>query len=267
MNGPAVVILSLALVSGVAFGADQPAPKPSEEQFQVTAEFSAAENTIEELTGTPVGDPDSQAKLKQARAVFQAAVDKFPTATLPLNFLARTYMFPGENMALGATTFEKSLALDPNQPNAIVRLVDLYLDMGQRDKAGQTQAKFVNRTANPELAARVDGLLARWDGKEGQRLVRNGHAEEGFALLDKAMKESSDRDVQSDIQEMRSAVSQEWEITQYNAALEKAKAGDYRGAMSILDKLLPVAKEPEVIQRAKRLHDKIAPAVEPGKGN
>ena len=121
MNGPLVFTLPLALVCGFALAADQPAKQTSQpgKQFQVTAEFSAAENTIEELTGTPVADADSQARLQQARAVFQAAVKQFPDSTLALNFLARSYCFPGQDMAVGIATFEKSLALDPDQPDPV----------------------------------------------------------------------------------------------------------------------------------------------------
>ena len=266
MNRPFLAILSLALVVGVAFGADQTTQKRSDQraQFQVTPEFSAAENTVEELKGTPVTDPESQARLLQARAVFQAALDQFPESTLALNYLARTYSFPGQDMALGIATFEKSLAIDPNQADAIVGLVALCLDAGLRSKAAEVQARLVKGSANPELAARVERLIALWDGTEGQRLIREGHSDQGFALIDKAIQNSSDPSVQQDLREMRSAVSREWEVSLYNAALEKAKAGDYRGSWNILEKLLKVAKEPEVVERAKRLREKLVPAVRPG---
>jgi tetratricopeptide (TPR) repeat protein len=266
MNRPFVVVLSLALVFGVAFGADQTTQKRSDQraQFQVTPEFSAAENIVEGLRGTPATDPESQARLQEARAVFQAALDQFPESTLALNYLARTYSFPGQDRALGIATFEKSLAIDPNQADAIVGLVDLCLDAGQRSKAAEVQARLVKGGANPELAAKVERLIALWDGSEGQRLIREGHADEGFALIDKAIQNSSDPSVQKDLREMRSAVSREWEISTYNEALAKAKAGDYRGSWNILEKLLKVAKEPEVVERAKRLREKIKAAVQPG---
>jgi tetratricopeptide (TPR) repeat protein len=263
MNKSCVVILSLTLGSGVAFAADQTAPKKPEQgkQFQVTAEFSAAENTVEELTGTPASDPESQARLQQARAVFQAASDQFPDATLPLNYLARTYDFPGQDMARGIALFEKSLAIDPSQPDAIAYLVSLCLDAGKRAKAGEVQARFVTSSADPKLTTKVEGLIAQWDGNEGQRLVREGQADQGFALLDKAIKETSDPAVQQTIRDMRNTVSREWEVTLYNEALQKAKAGDNRGAWAILEKLIPAAKDPEVSARAQRLRKLIAAAV------
>jgi tetratricopeptide (TPR) repeat protein len=253
------------MVLGAAFAAAQPAPKAPEpgKQFQVTAKFSEAENTVEELTGTPVADPDSQAKLAQARAVFEEAVAQFPNTPLALNFLARTYAFPSQDRAMGITTFEKSLAIDANQPDTISRLVALCLDAGQRQKAGEVQAKYVDAKANPELATKVGGMIATWDGTEGRRMVSAGRTEEGLALIDKAMKETSDPVVRKTLQDMRDSASQEWEITQYNTALEKAKAADYKGAYAILEKLIPVAKTPEVLERAKRLAAKIEPAVHP----
>jgi tetratricopeptide (TPR) repeat protein len=266
MNRTFVLILSLALVSGVAFGADQTTQKRSDqrEQFQVTPEFSAAENTVEELKGTPATDPESQARLLQARAVFQAALDQFPQSTLALNYLARTYAFPGQDTALGIATFEKSLAIDPNQADAIVYLVNLCLDAGLRSKAAEVQTRWVKGSANPELTVKVERLIGMWDGNEGQRLVREGHPEQGFALIDKAIHNSSDPGVQQELREMRSAVSREWEVSMYNEALDKAKAGDYRGSWNILERLLAVAKDPEVVQRAKRLREKLKPAVQPG---
>jgi tetratricopeptide (TPR) repeat protein len=263
MNRTLVIILSLALVAGVAFGAEQATRKSSDQrgEFQVTAEFSAAENTVEELTGTPASDPDSQARLEKARAVFQAASDQFPDATLPLNYLARTYDFPGQDMARGIALFEKSLAIDPNQPDAIGYLVSLCLDAGNRAKAGDVQARYVKSDADPKLVTKVEQLIAQWDGNEGQRLVREGHADQGFALLDKAIKEASDPTVKQTIRDMRNTVSREWEVTLYNEALQKAKAGDNRGAWDILEKLIPVAKDPEVVARAQRLRKLIAAAV------
>jgi tetratricopeptide (TPR) repeat protein len=266
MKSASVVLLSLPLVFGAAFVAGQTTQKRSDQgpQFQVTPEFAAAENTVEELKGTPATDPESQARLLNARAVFQAALDKFPESTLALTYLGRTYSFPGQDKALGIATFEKSLAIDPNQEAAIVGLVGLYLDSGQRSKAAEVQARFVKGSANPHLAPKVERLIALSDGTEGQRLVREGRSDQGFALIDKAIQDSSDPGVQQELREMRSVVSREWEVSTYNDALAKAKAGDYRGSWNILEKLLKVAKEPEVVERAKRLREKIRPAVQPG---
>jgi tetratricopeptide (TPR) repeat protein len=268
MHRTVVIILSLALVSGLAFGAEQATKKSSsqKDQFRVTPEFAAAENSVEELAGTPVSDPESQAKLQQARAVFQAAADQFPDATLPLNYLARTYDFPGQDMPRGIALFEKSLAIDPNQPDAVTGLVSLCLDAGQRAKAADVQARFVKSSADPKLAAKVEQLIGEWDASEGQRLVREGHSDQGFALLDKAIQETSDPNVKQKLVDMRNTVSREWEVSQFNEALQKAKAKDYRGSWNILQKLLPVAKDPEVIERAKRLRAAIEPAIHPGTG-
>ena len=269
MNKPPIVLLSLGLVFGIVFGIAEATPFPPEQAtpFQPTPEFTEAENTVDELSGTPASDPESQAKLKQVRAVFQAAVAGSPQATLALNYLARTYAFEGQDRAVGIATFEKSLAIEPNQPDAITRLIALCLDAGQRSKAADVQTRLVNRTANPQLAAKVDKLLAQWDSKEGQRLVGEGRASEGFALLDKAIQESaSDPGAQQDLRETRQRVSRDWEATLYNDALAKVKAKDYRGAWDVLEKLLPVAKDPEVVDRAKRLHDKLVPVIHPGKG-
>ena len=263
MNKSLLFTLSLALVCGAAFGADQPAKQPSGQgkTFQVTPQFSAAENTVEELTGTPVSDPDSQARLQQARAVFEAALKEAPDSTLALNFLARTYCFPGQDMATGIATFEKSLALDPDQPDAVSRLVDLYHDTGQPTKAADAQSRYVGPKADPKLAAKVSGMIAQWDGTEAQRLVNQGQAEQGFALFDKAIKETTDAGVQQSLRDARDAVSRDWEITEYNAALERVKAKDYKGAWNILEKLLPVAKVPEVVDRAMRLRAKLEPVI------
>jgi tetratricopeptide (TPR) repeat protein len=269
MNRPPIVFLSLGLVLGLAFSTAEATPFPPEQTtpFQPTPEFTEAENIVDELSGTPASDPESQAKLQQARAVFQAAVAQSPQATLALNYLARTYSFEGQNRAVGIATFEKSLAVDPNQPDAIARLIALCLDAGQRAKAAEAQSRLVNRNANPQLATRVDKLLAQWDSKEGQRLVSEGRASEGFALLDRAIQESaSDPDAQQGLRETRQRVSRGWEATLYNDALAKVKAKDYRGAWDVLEKLLPVAKDPEVVDRAKRLHDKLVPVINPGKG-
>ncbi|MFI5166297.1 MAG: hypothetical protein ACHQQS_06750 [Thermoanaerobaculales bacterium] len=263
MNKACVVVLALGLVFGVASAAagmlltlaDQAAP------FQVTPQFTAAENVVDELTGTPATDPESQARLQQARAVFQAALDQSPKSTLALNYLARTYSFAGQDMALGIATFEKSLDIDPNQPNTIAWLVDLCLDAGQRSKAGQIQARLVNHTANPQLAAKVERLIGVWDCKEGQRLINAGQANEGLALMDKAIQNSLDPEVQASLREMRTAASREWEVSLYNEALAKVKAKDYRGAWDILEKLLPAAKDPEVVDRARRLRDKLVPVI------
>jgi len=267
MNKPPVVILSLGLAFVMVSGTAGAAPKLADQaaQFQPTPEFTAAENVVDELTGTPATDPDSQARLQQARAVFQAALAQFPNATLALNYLARTYTFEGQDMAVGIATFEKSLALDPDQPDAIARLVDLCLDAGQRAKAAEVQAHFVNRSANPQLAAKVDRLIALWDGKEAQRLFSEGHRDEGVALFDKAIQECSDPGTQQSLSDMRNRTTREWEASTYNDALAKVKAKDYRGAWDILEKLLPVAKDPEVVERAKRLHDKLVPVINPGR--
>jgi tetratricopeptide (TPR) repeat protein len=266
MKNPSLVVFSLGLVFGIAFSAAATAQKAPDQsgQFKVTPEFSDAENIVEALAGMSATDPESQAKLQQARAVFQAALDQFPNSTLALKYLGRTYSFSGQDMALGIATFEKCLAIDANQPDVIVRLIDLHLKVGQRSKAAEAQARLVNRVANPELATKVERLIAQWDVNKGQRLVKEGHPDEGLALIDKTIQDSSDPGVQESLREMRKKISREWEVSFYNDALAKVKAGDYHGALNMLEKLLPLAKDPEVVERAKRLRDKLAPAVGQG---
>ncbi len=268
MSKPPVVILSLGLAFATASGTAGAAPKPADQaaQYQPTPEFTAAMNVIDELTGTPANDSESQARLQQARTVFQAALAQFPNATLALDYLARTYAFEGQDMAVGIATFEKSLAIEPDQPDAVARLVALYLAAGERAKAGEARTRFVKPDANPQLAAKVDRLIALWDGKEGQRLIDAGRRDEGLALIDKAIGETADTAAQQDLRAMRQRATREWEVSLYNDALAKVKAKDYRGAWDVLEKLLPVAKDPEVVDRAKRLHDKLVPVINPGKG-
>jgi tetratricopeptide (TPR) repeat protein len=266
MKKTCVILFSLALVSGSVFSyasaSNGPADQASQaKKFTITPEFSEAENVVEGLTGTPASDPDSQAKLLQARAVFQAAADSNPEATLPLNYLARTYSFPGQDMALGITLFEKSLALDPKQSDAIVRLVELCLKAGKDAKAEEVQAQFVNRTANPDLAARVERAIEKWASKEGPRLIREGHYREGVALMEKAISGCSDPAVQEGLRKTLKETTFEWEATQYNEALAKNKAGDYRGALAILQRLVAVARDPEISEKAKRFRDRLVPLV------
>lgn len=249
MKKTCLVILSVVFVSSTAFFAagktlqpvgayagvldGSPDQSSQAKKFQVTPEFSEAENVVESLTGTPASDPDSQAKLLQVRALFQAAADANPEATLPLNYLARTYSFPGQDMALGITIFEKSLALDANQPDAITRLVELCLKAGKRPKAEEIQAKFVDRAAKPDLALKVDRVFANFDGKEAQRLIKDGRYQEGTALFDKAIKECADISVQDRLRTMQKDTTREWEINQFNDAVTKVNAKDYKGAWAI----------------------------------
>jgi tetratricopeptide (TPR) repeat protein len=263
MNQTCAVILSLGLVFAVEAGAAGMNSRPPEqaEEYKPTAEFTAAENVVDGLVGTPADDPESQAKLEQARALFQKVLAQFPKTTLALNYLGKTYSFEGQDRKLGIAALEKSLAIDPDQPNTIVNLIGLCLDAGQREKAGEEQARYVKASADHDLVARVERLVGQWDAQQGQRLIDQGHAEQGFALMDKAIREVSDPSVKEDLRNMRNQASRVWEVTLYNDALSKAKAKDYRGSWDILEKLIPVAKDPEVVERAKRLRDKLAPVV------
>ena len=232
-------------------------------ECQVTPEFTAAQNAVDGLTAAMLDDPAGLDKLLQARALFQKAVEECPKATLPLNCLGRTYAFPGQDSALGIAAFEKSLALVPDQPNVIVRLVEIYLVSGQRAKVAEVRASRVDRKAHPDLDARLDRLLASWDSKEGLRLLREGRRSEGIALLDQAIQECSDPGQQGSLRSLKDEALRGWEADTYNSALTMAKAQDYRGALAILERLLAVAKEPEVVERARRTRDRLAAAVGP----
>jgi len=232
-------------------------------ECQVAPEFTAAQNAVEGLTPAMLDDPANQAKLLAARAVFERAVEQCPKATLPLNCLGRTYAFPRQDAALGVAALEKSLALVPDQPNVIVRLVEIYLVSGQRAKGVEVQASRVDRAAHPELGARIDRVMVSWDSKEGLRLLREGRRSEGIALLDQAIEGSTDPGEKARLRELKAEALLEWEADTYNAALAQAKAQDYRGALATLEKLLAVAKAPEVVERAKRMRDRMAAVVGP----
>lgn len=230
-------------------------------ECQTTPEFTEAKNTVEGLTAAMLGDPANRAKLKDARAEFERAVERCPKATLPLNCLGRTYSFPGEDAALGVAAFERSLTLVPDQPSVIARLVEIYLVSGQREKAVEVVTSRVDRAAHPDLGARVDRLMVSWDSNEGLRLLREGRRSEGIALLDLAIEESTEAADKANLRRLKDEALLGWEADTYNAALAQAKAQDYRGALATLEKLLAVAKDPEIVARAKRMRERMAAAV------
>jgi len=175
---------------------------------------------------TPEGIPP---RIVRARKLLSKAIELRPGYLDAYLALGVTYLVGGGNLDEGIEAMKQALRLRPATEGAAVNLIGLYLQKG--DVAGAEQA--------------LDEYVAPM---KNAKLLNEMHQEIGYA------KDNLKRGQGRQYQEDPGYASQ---IEALNEAVAKANQGDSRGAIAILEKVLPSIKEPALSRQATEMLNRL----------
>ncbi len=226
----------------------------------------AAERIVVRLLGRPAPWSEAdRAELLRARQLFEIETVREPASTRAYNGLAETYSFPGEDADLAIGAYEKSLAIDPKQGAVLKNVVHLCANHGQRDRALALIARLTDQPTDREVHDQCQDILAIADGDAGERLIGEGRVDDGLAVLERGFATATNPELRArlhdELSRIRGQLERQRQVDLFNSAAAKAREGDLVGAYRLVESLLATASDPEVVERAKRLRERIAPYV------
>lgn len=232
----------------------RPEPPPSD--------TAVAEGVVFRLLGRPAPWSDEdRAELQRARTLFEAETVREPSSTRAYNGLADTYAFPGEDVDAAIAAYEKSLALDPKQGAVIKNVVHLCATHAQRARAVALIERMARANADPEILRQCRDTLAVADGDEGHRLVVEGRVDDGLAALRRGLDTAANPEIRKrlsdEVNRVRLRLERARQVDLFNRAAAKAHEGNFVGAYRLVEELLESATDPEVIDRARSLREKL----------
>jgi hypothetical protein len=208
------------------------------------------------------------AELATVRGLLERSLEIGPKRTEAYVGIGTIALFDSSGAAAGIEALERARSMDPSRIEVPYYLMILYLRRGDRATAERLAAQVLAHSQNDEMRRSAQELLADDTRARSQNelesayndAVRKGEAGDlkgGIAALELLQKQPLNpefaRVVGSTLQDMRKTLQEQTnvdeynsQVSRYNTAMEKAKAGDYAGAIAILQKLQKTVRDPDL---------------------
>lgn len=191
--------------------------------------------------------------LLRGRSMLEALTRRDPVDPLAWAGLGTSYAFDGGDVAPGIAALETARRLLPNRPDIPVNLAWLYLRSGQREKVRPLYEQSIRDSG--ERDSRAEGLEAVfWADFE---MAQAAPPAERQARVDQAIAGAPTAalraEARSRLKDQVALDGQNAEIDSFNKAVTLSNAGDLAGAVTLLDRLLETATDPEVRAKATTL--------------
>jgi tetratricopeptide (TPR) repeat protein len=196
-------------------------------------------------------------EIARARGLFQAATAAAPDVAEAWAGLGSTYLYEDRDFAPGIAALERAHRLMPTRLDVTHNLAELYAQSGQRGRAQDLIDRVLDRAEDPAMRAAGRSILFRGDLAEVEALVAKGDTAGAAARLRDLQAAAPGPEekslVESRLRDLEQFAGQKSALGQYNAAVARANANDYDGAVAILEKLLATGADPELTTEAKDL--------------
>jgi tetratricopeptide (TPR) repeat protein len=212
--------------------------------------------------------PDS---LRQARAALERVVKLRPDLGEAWASLGYSYQSEDRLPPEAVQALENAHRLLPNRMDVAHNLAITYARTGQPAKAEELIERVLVPAGDAEKVESAREALLDEVQRRAEELIVDDKVEEALPLLEEVRTKTSRPDrrqaMASRIEEIRGAVNFNTFVDRYNQALELASRGDVRGAAAILEPLMATTTDPQQIERARSLLDRLKPPKKKGKAS
>ena len=195
------------------------------------------------------------AALLRARALFAAATEAKPDVADAWEGLGATYTYDPGDVAPGIAALERAQRLLPGREDVALTLAGLYARKGDRARAEELVTRCLRNSRDPAMRAAGEEVLFRADVGEAERLLEDGHTDEGLsrlrALRDRAPDAALRAQVQEALDQSEATADHNRLVETYNEGARLASRGDTTGAAKDFEQVAATAADPELRAAAK----------------
>jgi len=227
------------------------------------------ENLLTQLmqAGSHTGaSSDGMAQARQARGLFQRALELNPDLPRISAALGATYVYEQGDVTAGIRHLEKAMIRLPGRADVAFNLVTLYLKAGERAQAQAVIDEKLRASEQPEMLEAARRAMLAADIDAANRLIQASRYGEGIAGLRRVMSSTTDASLKTQLARQISHVEEvqqkNAELERYNRAVTLANQQRLREALLLLEGLLGESRDAEVRRLAADLRGQIRQALE-----
>jgi tetratricopeptide (TPR) repeat protein len=195
--------------------------------------------------------------LARARELFSESIRLRPDLPEAYAGLGATYTLDESDLEEGIAALEKARRLLPSRMDIVFNLVGLYARSGERRKAQHLIDEVLGRADDPALLADARESMLQGDLVVASRLLKEGRVDETLAILRRVQATTRDPELRGKLESRIADIIETREgnrfIDLYNEAVERVNKKDYREAAAILRGVLRDAKDPKLVDSARKL--------------
>ncbi len=194
------------------------------------------------------------AKALEARAMFQRSLELQPDNPDALFGLGSTYLNPGnEDTAPGIAALERARELFGGQLDVTTALASLYSNSGEIERADALLRDIRRKANKPDLVNRVENILLLGRQERANNLFREGRYDEALAtmrsIVDGLPAGPSKEIAQENLDFMKTQAVNHRCVARFNAALDLLQAGKTREGRAGMLPLREECTEPSLAER------------------
>jgi tetratricopeptide (TPR) repeat protein len=195
--------------------------------------------------------------LARARELFSESIRLRPDLPEAYAGLGATYTLDESDLEEGIAALEKARRLLPSRMDIVFNLVGLYARSGERRKAQHLIDEVLGRADDPVLLADARESMLQGELVVASRLLKEGRVDETLAILRRVQATTRDPELRGKLESRIADIIETREgnrlIDLYNEAVERVNKRDYREAAAILREVLRDAKDPKLVDSARKL--------------
>lgn len=198
-------------------------------------------------------DPDRFRKAREMalRALSLDANEARARGALGISYLA------DDDFVSGIAALERARTLAPWRMDYAVHIYSMYLQAGERAKAGALFAAAFENARDKQVAFAARNVLLEAETNRANALAQAGRLEEAAELVREIAATIPDTNGRADLErqaaEIESLVLVNRHIGLYNDAVTHSNAGRKKAALKVLDDLLKVVTDAKVRRDAEKL--------------
>ena len=194
------------------------------------------------------------------RDLFRKATELNPSSATAFSGLGATYTMTNDDPAAGIAALERSLALAPSESNAIYNLILIESRAGRREDAAK-RLDALARVADAETVRQARENLYIADLNHANDLGRAGKHAEAAEIMKNVAAQTTNEQLKAQITEQLASMdgvdTVNGQVGDFQRAVEKASAGKFHEALTMIDALMPKITEPELLAAAKDFRAKV----------
>jgi tetratricopeptide (TPR) repeat protein len=220
----------------------------------------AAESGLRSLFANHANGKAPPAEVVRVRWLFRMAIDRDPTVARSHYGYGKTFLFEPLDLEQGVESLERSWALSP-QPEVALNLVVFHSRRADRAAAESYLAEAAKMGADPAILERARETAANSELHRANELILEGREREALVivhrLIEEATSEKARASLELDAIRLDDQICRNEQALVFNAAVERAKQGDYASALSLLDTLPARTLSAQVREAADSLRVRI----------
>jgi hypothetical protein len=205
--------------------------------------------------------PEDVDRFRQARKLAETALELDADNGRARAFIGTSYLVE-EDVSPAIPHLERARALLPHRLTFAFTLYAMYLRVEDHERAAALYSEVFANANNDQIRLHAANVRLREETNRANRLLLDGREDDAAAVLrnlaDSIPDAAAKKHLQTEAARLEALATRNRQVLLFNEALEQARRNDYAAAVRLLDRVLEIATDADLLDRARRLRSNFA---------